>query len=160
MLPPGLLMVHDASRGGQHHCSKLSGGQQVVGPLLNILQGNVESAVGVKSRSIFLFSSVCAPGRDDAALVKPAGEVDHNFTTLFPSSRIISHLQEQDCITFRSLNIVGMNINQYHEHLLQPLQGLLWLGQCIKSVPLQSQLAFGLYLPSGLNSSLKQKLLA
>ena len=86
-----LLMVHDASRGGQHHCSKLSGGQQVVGPLLNILQGNVESAVGVKSRSIFLFSSVCAPGRDDAALVKPAGEVDHNLA----GAMVINHLSRQ-----------------------------------------------------------------
>ena len=27
--------------------------------------------------------------------------------------------------TFRSLNIVVMNINQYHEHLLQPPRGLL-----------------------------------
>merc|ERR1719222_1697976 len=63
VLPLGLLMVHDASRGDQHHLSKLSGGQQVVRPLLNVVDGNVE------------------PGRDDATLVKPAGEVNHNLAS-------------------------------------------------------------------------------
>ena len=48
MLPPGLLVVHDASRGGQHHLAKLSGGQKVVRPLLNVVQGNVEPVFEVK----------------------------------------------------------------------------------------------------------------
>ena len=47
MLPPGLLVIHDASRGGQHHLAKLSGGQKVVRPLLNVVQGNVEPAFEV-----------------------------------------------------------------------------------------------------------------
>ena len=48
MLPPGLLVVHDASRGGQHHLAKLSGGQKVVCPLLNVVQGNVKPVFEVK----------------------------------------------------------------------------------------------------------------
>ena len=47
MLPPGLLVVHDAPGGGQHHVPELSGGQEVVCPLLNVVQGNVEPAFHV-----------------------------------------------------------------------------------------------------------------
>ena len=42
MLPPGLLVVHDAPGGGQHHVPELSGGQEVVGPLLDLIDANVE----------------------------------------------------------------------------------------------------------------------
>ena len=42
MLPPGLLVVHDAPGGGQHHVSELSGGKEVVGPLLDLIDTNVE----------------------------------------------------------------------------------------------------------------------
>ena len=48
VLPPRLLVVHDASRGGQHHLAKLSGGQKVVRPLLNVVQGNVKPVFEVK----------------------------------------------------------------------------------------------------------------
>ena len=48
VLPPSLLMVHDAPRGGQHHLAKLSGRQQVVRPLLNVVQGNVKPVFEVK----------------------------------------------------------------------------------------------------------------
>ena len=53
LLPHGLLVVHDASRGGQHHLTKLSGGQQVVRPLLDVVDGNVEPAFEVNLRSGF-----------------------------------------------------------------------------------------------------------
>ena len=53
LLPHGLLVVHDASRGGQHHLTKLSGGQQVVRPLLDVVDGNVEPAFEVNLRSVF-----------------------------------------------------------------------------------------------------------
>ena len=43
MLPPGLLVVHDPARGGEHHVAELSGGQQVVGPLLDLVDGDIES---------------------------------------------------------------------------------------------------------------------
>ena len=47
--PPGAsalsLVVHETPGGGQHHLSKLSGGQQVVCPLLNVVQGNVEPVI-------------------------------------------------------------------------------------------------------------------
>ena len=91
MLPPGLLVVHDASGGGQHHLSKLSGGQQVVRPLLNVIDGNVEPAFEVNLRSLFPFSSGNVPGGDDATLVKPAGEVDHNLA----GAMVINHLSRQ-----------------------------------------------------------------
>ena len=43
MLPPGLLVVHDAPGGGQHHVPELSGGQEVVCPLLDLVDGDVKS---------------------------------------------------------------------------------------------------------------------
>ena len=43
MLPPGLLVVHDPARGSEHHVAELSGGQQVVGPLLDLVDGDIES---------------------------------------------------------------------------------------------------------------------
>ena len=71
MLPPGLLVVHDAPGGGQHHVSKLSGGKEVVGPLLNISDGDIE------------------PGGDYTALVEAAGKVDNNLA----SSVVINDLK-------------------------------------------------------------------
>ena len=62
MLPSGLLVVHDTSGGGQHHIAKLSGGQEVVGPLLDVPDGDVE------------------PGGDHAALVQAPRQVDNNLT--------------------------------------------------------------------------------
>ena len=43
MLPPGLLVIHDAAGGGEDHVAELSGGQQVVGPLLDLVDGDIES---------------------------------------------------------------------------------------------------------------------
>ena len=90
MLPPGLLVVHDTSGGGQHHLSKLPGGQQVVCPLLNVVDGNVEPAFQMIEEKNYpkKFLSRHIPGRDDATLVKPASEVDHNLA----STMVINHL--------------------------------------------------------------------
>ena len=71
MLPPGLLVVHDASRGGQHHIPKLSGGKEVVGPLLNVSDGNIE------------------PGGDDTTLIEASCKVDNNLA----SSVVINDLK-------------------------------------------------------------------
>ena len=62
MLPPGLLVVHDATGGGQHHVPELSGWQEVVGPLFDVPDGDVE------------------PGGDNAALVQAPRQVDNNLT--------------------------------------------------------------------------------
>ena len=70
MLPPGLLVVHDAPGGGQHHEAKLSGRQQVVGPLLDVSNGHIE------------------PGRDDATLVQTARQVHNDL----PGSVVINNL--------------------------------------------------------------------
>ena len=61
MLPPGLLVVHDAPGGGQHHVPELSGGQEVVGPLLDLIDGDIE------------------PGGDDTALVQSSSQVDDDL---------------------------------------------------------------------------------
>ena len=71
MLPPGLLVVHDAPGGGHYHVPELSGGKEVVGPLLNISDGHIE------------------PGGDDAALVEAAGKVDNNLA----SSMVVNDLK-------------------------------------------------------------------
>ena len=62
MFPPGFLVVHDAPGGGENHEAKLSGGQEVVGPLLDVPDGDVE------------------PGGDHAALVQAPRQVDNNLT--------------------------------------------------------------------------------
>ena len=61
MLPPGLLVIHDAPGGGEDHVAELSGGQQVVGPLLYFSNGDIES------------------GRDHTTLVQTAGQIDNNL---------------------------------------------------------------------------------
>ena len=45
VFPPRLLVVHDAAAGGQHHKPKLTGGKQVVGPLLDVSDANIEPMV-------------------------------------------------------------------------------------------------------------------
>ena len=45
MFSPGLLMVHDAAGGGHHNVAKLSGRQQVSGPLLDIGDTNVKPEI-------------------------------------------------------------------------------------------------------------------
>jgi hypothetical protein len=54
-------VVHDSGRGGQNDVTKLSRGQQVLDPLLNVVDLDVES------------------GRNDSALVESAVELDHNL---------------------------------------------------------------------------------
>ena len=71
VLSPGLLMIHDSSRCGQHHVSELSGWQQVVGPLLDVPDSNIK------------------PGGDDSALVESAGQVDNDLA----SSVVINYLR-------------------------------------------------------------------
>ena len=58
---PALLDVDDAGRGGEDNVAELPRGQEVVGPLLHILEGDV------------------VPGGDDAALVDAAVEVDDDL---------------------------------------------------------------------------------
>jgi len=61
MFSSGLLVVHNAARGGEHNVAKLTGGQQIIGPLLDVVDGHIET------------------GRDDAALVEATGQVDHDL---------------------------------------------------------------------------------
>lgn len=61
MFPPGLLVIHDSTRRGQHDVAELPGWQKVAHPRLSVLELDVEA------------------GTDDAALVQPAVEEDHNL---------------------------------------------------------------------------------
>ena len=61
MLSLGLLVVHDTVGGGQDDLAELSGGKDVVDKLFEVFQFKVVS------------------GRDNAALVKSAVQLYHNF---------------------------------------------------------------------------------
>ena len=74
MLPPGLLVVHDPTGRCQDDEPKLSAGQQVVGPLFDLVDGNIKAR------------------RDDTTLVKSSRQIDHNL----PGSVIVNHLELSD----------------------------------------------------------------
>ena len=61
MLPPGLLVVHDTSGRGQDDKPELSAGQQVVGPLFNLVDGHIK------------------PRGDDPTLVESSCQIDDNL---------------------------------------------------------------------------------
>lgn len=61
MFSSGFFVIHDTAGGGQDNIAELTRGQQVVGPLFNVIDGHIET------------------GRDDAALVQATGEVDNNL---------------------------------------------------------------------------------
>lgn len=61
MLSSGLFVVHDTSRGGQDNLTERTGGQQQGDPVLDSVQGDVES------------------GRDDTSLVQSTVELDDDL---------------------------------------------------------------------------------
>lgn len=61
VLATSLLVVHDTSGGGEDDVSELTGGQQVVDPVLNVTDLDVEA------------------GRDDTDLVEAAVELDNDL---------------------------------------------------------------------------------
>jgi hypothetical protein len=61
VLPAGLLVVHDASRGGEDDVSELTRGQQLDDPLLHVAELDVVA------------------GRDDTGLVDAAVELDNDL---------------------------------------------------------------------------------
>lgn len=62
VLPTCLVVVHDAGGGGQNNDTERTGGQQLLHPLLDTAQGNVEA------------------GRDDAALVDTSHKLDNDLS--------------------------------------------------------------------------------
>ena len=74
MLPPGLLVVHDAPGGGENDEPELSAREKVVGPLLDVVDRHIK------------------PGRDDSALIESSRQIDHNLA----GSVIIHHLELPD----------------------------------------------------------------
>ena len=61
MLATGLLVVHDAGRGGEDDEAERTGREEQVDPRLDLVDLDVE------------------PGRDDTGLVEPAVELDDNL---------------------------------------------------------------------------------
>lgn len=61
MLPAGLLVVHNASRGGEDDKAVRTGGKHVRDPALDLVKGNGEA------------------GRDNTALVDAAVEAHHDL---------------------------------------------------------------------------------
>lgn len=61
MFSPGLLVIHNAAGCGQYDIAELTRGQQIVGPLLNVVDGHIKA------------------WRDDAAFVQTSSEVDNNL---------------------------------------------------------------------------------
>ena len=78
MLPPGLLVVHDAPGGGEDDEPELSAREKVVGPLLDVVDRHIK------------------PGRDDPALIESSRKIDHNLA----GSVIINHLELPDVSVF------------------------------------------------------------
>lgn len=62
MLAASVLMIHNTGRGSQNNETKLTGGQQVVNPVLQVGQLDVEA------------------GRNNSTLVQTAIEVNNNLT--------------------------------------------------------------------------------
>lgn len=62
LLLSGLFVVHDAHGSGHDHKTKLTGGEQVGGPLLDVLVANIE------------------PGRDDSTLVQTSVQLHNNLS--------------------------------------------------------------------------------
>jgi len=61
VLATGLLLVHDAGRGGEDDVAKLTGGKELDDPLLELVEADVVA------------------GGDDTALVEAAVELDDNL---------------------------------------------------------------------------------
>jgi len=61
VLATGLLLVHDAGRGGEDDVAELTGGEKLDNPLLKLVEADVVA------------------GRDDTALVEAAVELDDNL---------------------------------------------------------------------------------
>ena len=69
--PSHLFVVHDTQRRGHHNVAELTRGQEVVGPLLDLADGQIEAR------------------GDDTALVDTTNELDHNLS----AAVIIDHLE-------------------------------------------------------------------
>lgn len=61
VLAAGLLLVHDAGRGGEDDVAELTGGEELDNPLLKLVEADVVA------------------GRDDTALVEAAVELDDDL---------------------------------------------------------------------------------
>lgn len=108
----GLLVVHDSGRGGQNDVAKLSRGQQVLDPLLHVVNLDVESR------------------RDDSTLVESAVELDHNL-----SGSVVVHV-----LKLANVAVLLHHGEKLDDHLGRgsdqdlSLAGLLGVGDGLESV--------------------------
>lgn len=80
MAPTGLLVVHDAGRGGKDDLTERTGGEEQVDPVLDGVNGNVEA------------------GRDDTALVETTVELDNDLA----ATVVVNELELADVAWFVS----------------------------------------------------------
>jgi len=80
MLPSGLLVVHNASRRGEHHVAELTRWEQLDHPLFEVCQADVvaggDDAGLVEARRVVSTSSPCNIQRRNL----PAVELDNNLS--------------------------------------------------------------------------------
>lgn len=74
MLGDGLMMVHDTVGGGQDDVAKLPGGQDLIAPVLNLVDWDIESR------------------RNDSALVNPSEQLNNDLS----GSVVIDDLELSD----------------------------------------------------------------
>lgn len=82
VLAAGLLVVHDTSGGGQDDETELTGGKELLHPLLHILKLDVVA------------------GRDDTSLVEAAVKLDDDLAVA-----VVVNLLELANVTWRSLSV-------------------------------------------------------
>jgi hypothetical protein len=84
-----LFVIHDAQRSGHHNIAELTGWKQVVGPLLDGSQCQIESR------------------RNDTALVQAANKLDNNLA----ATMIIDDLEFANVSCNKSISIITMRAN-------------------------------------------------
>lgn len=105
-------MVHDTSRGGEDDETKLSRGEQVLDPLLNVVDLDVES------------------GRDDTTLVESAVELNHNLS----GSVVVNVLELANvAVLLHDGEELDDDLGRRSDHDLS-LTGLLGVGDGLESV--------------------------
>lgn len=128
VLPPGLLVVHDTSRGGQNDVAERTGGEQLRHDGLELAQRHV------------------VPGGDAGALVHPAEELDDNLagTVVVDDLELADVAWNEMTQRRRSMcqSMCDLHIEESHpgerslscEDMSPAVSRSLWTGDCSNSI--------------------------
>lgn len=112
MLLLSLVVIHDTVRGGEDEVTELTRGEEVGSPLLDSINGNVET------------------GGDDTTLVDTTGEVDNNLTRAL----VINDLELADVtVLLHDLEELDGNLGSRADDNLT-LTAVLGVGDVLKGV--------------------------